>query len=76
MLDLKGGDSMAQWTKFNNPSKKRRRRRMSRTDADIIAAKMMFDNMQRGIDLPLSFYDAASDKMCGKPSRNIYKEGE
>ena len=60
------------WTKYNNPNKKRRKRKLSRTDADIVAASNMFRDLQNGIELPLSFYDGQSDKMCGKPSRRIY----
>ena len=60
------------WTKYNNPNRKKRHHKMSRTDADIIAAKNMFDDQRNGIELPLSCYDKQSDNMCGKPSRNIY----
>lgn len=64
------------FTKYNNPSKKRYKRKLSRTDADIIAARNMLDDLGRGINLPLSYYDEQSDMLCGKPSRNIYKEGD
>jgi hypothetical protein len=60
------------FTKYNNPNKKRSHKKLSRTDADIIAAKNMFDDRSRGVDLPLSVYDRQSDIMSGKPSRNIY----
>lgn len=60
------------WTKYNNPNRKRKHKKISRTDADIIAAKNLFDDRCRGIEMPLSFYDEQSDKMCGKPSRKIY----
>lgn len=63
---------MAKFTKYNNPHRRSRRRTMSRTDADILAAKNMIDDRKSGIDLPLSYYDEQSDKMCGNPSRNIY----
>lgn len=63
---------MAKFTKYNNPNKKRNYRRVSRTDADIIATKNMLDDMRNGIELPLSYYDEHSDKMCNKPSREIY----
>lgn len=53
--------------------RKRYKRVINRTDADIIAAKNMLDDKRRGIDLPLSFYDKQSDAMCGKPSRKIYE---
>jgi len=62
------------WTKYNNPNKKRKtRRKMDRTDADIMAGKQMIDDKARGIDMPLKYYDELSDKLCGKPSRNIYE---
>lgn len=61
------------FTKYNNPHKKHRRKVVSRADADILAAKNMLDNLNAGIRMPLSYYDAQSDRMCGKPSRNIYE---
>lgn len=60
------------WTKYNNPNRKRNYKRMSRTDADILATKNMIDDLKKGIELPLSYYDQQSDKLCGKESRNIY----
>lgn len=63
---------MAKFTRYNNPSKRKHRRTLSRTDADIIAAKNMIDDRQNGVELPLSCYDEQSDRMSGKPSRNIY----
>lgn len=63
---------MAKFTKYNNPNKRKPRRRLSRTDADIIATKNMIDDRSAGIELPLSYYDDQSDRMSGKPSRNIY----
>jgi hypothetical protein len=63
---------MAKFTKFNNPNRKRRRKKYDRTEADIIAAKRSLDDEARGFDLPLSFYDHISDQMSGNPSRNIY----
>lgn len=48
---------MAKFTRYNNPSKRKHRRTLSRTDADIIAAKNMIDDRQNGVELPLSFYD-------------------
>lgn len=65
---------MATFTKYNNPSRKHRQKRLNRTDADILAAKRMFDDRSRGCELPLSAYDELSDRLCGKPSRNIYQE--
>jgi len=59
------------FTKWNNPSKKRRKRKMSRTDADIIAGKMMIEDRIHGEEMPLKFYDHVSDKLCGQPSRGI-----
>lgn len=63
---------MAKFTKYNNPNKKRKRECLNRIDADIIATKNMFDDRCRGIEMPLSYYDAQSDCLCEKPSRNIY----
>ena len=52
---------------------RKRRRHISRTDADIIAAKQMFDDRRRGLELAYKFYDELSDSICGKPSRGIYQ---
>lgn len=60
------------FTKYNNPSKKRTRKHISRTDADILAIKSMLDDQARGIEMPLAAYDEQSDRMCGKQSRKIY----
>ena len=61
------------WTKYNNPSRKRtHKRKLSRTDADIIATKNMVDDLKNGIELPLICYDEQSDRLCGKASRKIY----
>lgn len=61
------------FSKYNNPNRKNRgRKKLSRTDADILTTKNMIDDKERGIELPLPFYDAQSDRMCGKPSRHIY----
>jgi hypothetical protein len=60
------------FTKYNNPNKRKSHRKLSRTDADIIAAKNMIEDRNQGIELPLSFYDHQSDIMSGNPSRNIY----
>ena len=60
------------FNKYNNPSKRRTKRKLSRVDADIIASKQMFDDRCRGVEMSLKTYDEMSDKLCGKPSRNIY----
>ena len=60
------------FSKYNNPSRRRPKRKLSRADADIIASKQMFDDRCRGIEMPLKVYDEMSDKLCGKPSRKIY----
>lgn len=52
--------------------KKQVRRRISRTDADILASKNALCDRQNDIELPLSYYDHVSDILCGKPSRHIY----
>ena len=67
---------MSQFTKYNNPNRKIANRKISRADADIIAAKNMVDDLNSGIELPLSYYDQQSDKLCGMPSRNIYQASE
>lgn len=64
---------MAKFTKHNNPNKYKKRHKISRIDADIMAAKNMLDDRARGIEMPLSYYDKQSDEMCGKKSRQIYK---
>ena len=64
---------MAKFTKYNNPNKRKHRRTtLSRTEADILAVKNMIDDRQNGVELPHSFYDEQSDRISGKPSRNIY----
>jgi hypothetical protein len=63
---------MAKFTKYNNPNKKRKPKKYSRSDADIMVAKRAFDDYSRGVCLPLSFYDHMSDELCGNPSRHIY----
>ena len=61
------------WTKHNNPSRKRKpRRKMDRTDADIIAGKQMIIDSELGYEIVEKTYDEISNKLCGKPSRNIY----
>lgn len=59
------------WSKYNNPNKRRYSRKLDRSDADVIAAKQMFDDQCRGVKMPLSYYDAISDQLCGMPSRGI-----
>ena len=61
------------FSKYNNPSKKRKHHKMSREDADIIATKMMIDDLRDGKKMSLNVYDTISDKLCGKPSRHIYE---
>lgn len=60
------------FTRYNNPNKKKLRRRIDRSTADILAAKAMVDDLNLGINRGFKYYDKLSDKMCGKPSRNIY----
>lgn len=61
------------WTKYDNPNKNRKpRRKIDRTDADILAAKQMLDDKERGVEMSLKYYDEMSDRLCGKPSRNIF----
>lgn len=63
---------MAKFTRYNNPNKKRIRRPISRADADIVASKAYYDDRIRGTELPMKAYDELSDRLCGKPSRDIY----
>lgn len=70
------------FTKQNNSNRKRFHKKMGRAEADIMTARMMLDDhieavrlAKKGIEnkeLPLSYYDAISDRLCGLPSRNIY----
>ena len=61
------------WTKYNNPNRKRKpRRKMDRTDADIIAGKQMIMDSKLGYKIVEKTYDEIIDKLCEKPSRNIY----
>lgn len=70
------------FTKQNNPNRKRFHKKMDRTEADIMVARMMLDDRieavrlaKKGIEnreLPLSYYDAISDRLCRLPSRNVY----
>jgi hypothetical protein len=63
------------WSKYNNPNRKRKlNRKMDRTDADILATKQMLDDAKNGKEMSIKYYDELSDRLCGKPSRNIYKE--
>lgn len=58
------------WSKYNNPSRKRRpKTKMSRTDADIMAAKQMIIDSKLGYEPIVKTYDEISDKLCGKESR-------
>lgn len=61
------------WSKYNNPNKKRKStRKMDRTDADIMAAKQMIIDSNLGYKTVEKTYEDISDKLCGKPSRNIF----
>lgn len=54
------------FSKYNNPSKRRSRKRLDRTEADIIATKNMLDDRRKGIEMPIEFYEWQSNKMQGK----------
>jgi len=56
--------------------RKRKRKKYDRTDADIIASKMLFDDRKAGREIPLAEYDRISDQLCGKSSRKIYDNEE
>ena len=49
-----------------NPNKRRARKRLSKTDADIIATKNMLDDRRNGIDCPIEYCECQSKKMQGK----------
>lgn len=55
-------------------NKRKSHKHMSRTDADIIAAKIMLNDRARGVELGFVHYDQISDRLCGEPSRRIYNE--
>lgn len=58
------------FTKYNNPSRKRKTsRKMDRTTADIMAAKQMVIDSKLGYDPIVKTYNEISDKFCGKESR-------
>lgn len=54
------------FTKYNNPNKRRARKRLSKTDADILATKNMLDDRRNGIEMPLDFYEWQSMKNAGE----------
>ena len=54
------------FSKYNNPNKRRARKRLSTTEADIIATKNMLDDRRNGIEMPLDIYEWQSKKMQGK----------
>ena len=54
------------FSKYNNPNKRRARKRLSKTDADILATKNMLDDRRNGIEMPLDFYEWESKRMRGK----------
>lgn len=55
------------FTKYNN--KRKSKPKMSRTDADIMAAKQMVIDSKLGYEPIVKTYDEISDKLCGKESR-------
>ena len=58
------------FSKYN--TKRKPKRKMDRTTADIMAGKQMLEDTERGVVMPLKYYDELSDKLCGKPSRSIF----
>lgn len=54
------------FSKYNNPNKRRARKRLDKTEADILATKNMLDDRMNGIDCPIEFYEWQSKKMQGK----------
>ena len=47
-------------------TKKKQRRVITRTEADIIASKAYFDDRMKGKEKPFAEYDNLSDKLCDK----------
>ena len=45
------------FTKYNNPSKRRPRKRLNKSEADIIAVKNMLIDKRLGYEVPVSVYD-------------------
>ena len=54
------------FSKYNNPNKRRKRKRLTKTEADIVATKNMLDYRRKGIELPVDFYEWQSKKLQGK----------
>ncbi len=54
------------FSKYNNPNKRRARKRLSKTDADIMATKNMLDDRRKGIEMPIDFYEWQSKKLQGR----------
>lgn len=59
------------FSKYNNPARKHKKHHMSRTDADILAARSMMIDRKLGYSAPVSTYEHMSDTLCGKQSRGI-----
>ena len=45
------------FTKYNNPSKKRARKRLNKSEADIIAVKNMLIDKRLGYEVPVTVYE-------------------
>ena len=53
---------MAKFTKYNNPSKRKRTRKpLDWNDRCILAGKAMIEDRQIGIELPVEVYEDAFD---------------
>lgn len=59
------------FSKYNNPARKHKKHHMSRTDADILAARSMMIDRRLGYSVPVSTYEHMSDTICGKQGRGI-----
>ena len=52
------------WNKYNNPSRKRKpRRKIDRTDADILAGKQMIIDSKLGYKIVEKTYEEISNKI-------------
>lgn len=48
---------MAQWTKFNNPKKKKRRKRLTYSEACVVAGAQRIHDKKMGYEAPVEAYE-------------------
>lgn len=61
---------MAQFTKYNNPNKRRYRRKPSYTDLSIMAAKEMIIDSKLGYDIDTSYYEDKVKRILAESNHN------